>query len=68
MIHLEVKPAIILQILRELKILHSCNSPYIVGFWGAFQAENEINICMEYMVCKYFRFAQFYEMKIYFIN
>ncbi|XP_063729649.1 dual specificity mitogen-activated protein kinase kinase 1-like [Symsagittifera roscoffensis] len=49
MIHLEVKPAIILQILRELKILHSCNSPYIVGFWGAFQAENEINICMEYM-------------------
>ncbi|XP_075257631.1 dual specificity mitogen-activated protein kinase kinase 1-like [Convolutriloba macropyga] len=49
MIHLEVKPAVILQILRELKILHSCNSPYIVGFWGAFQAENEINICMEYM-------------------
>jgi len=49
MIHLEVKPAVILQILRELKILHSCSSPYIVGFWGAFQAENEINICMEYM-------------------
>ena len=53
MIHLEVKPAVILQILRELKILHSCNSPYIVGFWGAFQAENEINICMEYMVGTY---------------
>jgi mitogen-activated protein kinase kinase 1 len=49
MIHLEVKPAIVLQILRELKILDSCSSPYIVGFYGAFQSENEINICMEYM-------------------
>ena len=31
MIHLEVKPAIKKQIITELKILHDCNSPYIVG-------------------------------------
>ena len=36
--------------MRELEILHECNSPYIVGFYGAFYSEGEINICMEYMV------------------
>ena len=36
MIHLEVKPAIRKQIVTELKILHQCNSPYIVGFYGAY--------------------------------
>lgn len=36
MIHLEVKPAIRKQIVTELKILHDCNSPYIVGFYGAY--------------------------------
>lgn len=50
MIRLEIKPVIRHQILRELKILHECNSPHIVGFYGAFYAEGEINICMEYMV------------------
>lgn len=50
MIRLEVKPVIRNQILRELKILHNCNSPHIVGFYGAFYSEGEINICMEYMV------------------
>ena len=49
MIHLEVKPAIRKQILTELKILHQCNSPYIVGFYGAYPSDREINICMEYM-------------------
>lgn len=49
MIHLEVKPAIRNQILRELTVLHECNSPYIVGFYGAFNSDGEINICMEYM-------------------
>lgn len=49
LIHLEVKPAIRNQIIRELKVLHECNSPYIVGFYGAFYSEGEINICMEYM-------------------
>ncbi|XP_040565894.1 dual specificity mitogen-activated protein kinase kinase 1 [Lepeophtheirus salmonis] len=49
MIHLEVKPATKKQIITELKILHKCNSPYIVGFYGAYHSDGEINICMEYM-------------------
>ena len=49
MIHLEVKPAIKKQIITELRILDECNSPYIVGFYGAFHFQSEINICMEYM-------------------
>lgn len=49
LIHLEVKPAIRNQIIRELKILHECNSPHIVGFYGAFYSDGEISICMEYM-------------------
>ncbi len=36
MIHLEVKPSIRKQIVTELRILHECNSPYIVGFYGAY--------------------------------
>lgn len=31
-------------------VLHECNSPYIVGFYGALYSEGEISICMEYMV------------------
>lgn len=49
LIHLEVRPAIRTQIIRELKVLDECNSPYIVGFYGAFNSDGEINICMEYM-------------------
>ncbi|CAF0729521.1 unnamed protein product [Brachionus calyciflorus] len=49
LIHLEVRPAIRNQILRELTVLHECNSPYIVGFYGAYTCEGEIKICMEYM-------------------
>lgn len=49
LIHLEIKPAVRNQIIRELKVLHKCNSPYIVGFFGAFYSEGEISICMEYM-------------------
>ena len=36
MIHLEVKAAVKKQIVTELRILHECNSPYIVGFYGAY--------------------------------
>lgn len=36
LIHLEVKPAIKKQIIRELKVLHDCNFTHIVGFYGAF--------------------------------
>lgn len=49
LIHLEVKPAIRNQIIRELKVLHECNSPHIVGFYGAFYSDGEISICMEFM-------------------
>ncbi|NWZ78767.1 MP2K1 kinase, partial [Poecile atricapillus] len=31
LIHLEIKPAIRNQIIRELQVLHECNSPYIDG-------------------------------------
>lgn len=44
-----MKPALKNQIIRELKVLHQCNSPYIVGFYGAFAIEAQISICMEYM-------------------
>lgn len=49
LIHLEIKPAVRNQIIRELKVLHDCNSPYIVGFYGAFYCDGEISICMEHM-------------------
>lgn len=49
LIHLEVKPAIKKQIIRELKVLHECNFSHIVGFYGAFYSDGEISICMEYM-------------------
>lgn len=37
-------------------MLHECNSPYIVGFYGAFYSDGEISICMEHMVRAYFPF------------
>ena len=46
---IDAKPAVRKQILRELQIIHDCNSPYIVSFYGAFLAEPNICICMEYM-------------------
>ncbi|XP_048886194.1 dual specificity mitogen-activated protein kinase kinase 1 [Brienomyrus brachyistius] len=49
LIHLEIKPAVRNQIIRELQVLHECNSPYIVGFYGAFYSDGEIGICMEHM-------------------
>uniref|UniRef100_A0A8C7JL68 Dual specificity mitogen-activated protein kinase kinase 2 n=1 Tax=Oncorhynchus kisutch TaxID=8019 RepID=A0A8C7JL68_ONCKI len=49
LIHLEIKPAIRNQIIRELQLLHECNSPYIVSFYGAFYSDGEISICMEHM-------------------
>uniref|UniRef100_A0A0B6ZVN3 mitogen-activated protein kinase kinase n=1 Tax=Arion vulgaris TaxID=1028688 RepID=A0A0B6ZVN3_9EUPU len=49
LIHLEIKPQVRNQIIRELKVLHECNSPYIVGYYGAFYSDGEISICMEYM-------------------
>ncbi|KAL0589172.1 Dual specificity mitogen-activated protein kinase kinase 2 [Plecturocebus cupreus] len=46
--HLEIKPAIWNQIICELQVLIECNSPYIMGFYGAFYNDGEISICMEH--------------------
>ncbi|KAI8803822.1 kinase-like domain-containing protein [Cladochytrium replicatum] len=50
-IHVEAKQSVRKQILRELQIMHKCNSPYIVSFYGAFLNEGDISICMEFMPC-----------------
>eukprot|EP00842_Homolaphlyctis_polyrhiza_P001359 jgi/Hompol1/2223/HPOL_002145-RA len=50
-IHIEAKNSVRKQILRELQILGECNSPYIVSYYGAFQSDGNISICMEFMNC-----------------
>lgn len=37
------------QILMELEILHKCDSPYIVDFYGAFFVEGAVYMCIEHM-------------------
>ncbi|KAF5380706.1 hypothetical protein D9757_007012 [Collybiopsis confluens] len=46
---IDAKPSVRKQILRELHIMHDCNSPYIVSFHGAYLADPNICICMEFM-------------------
>ncbi|KAI9483128.1 MAG: kinase-like domain-containing protein [Benjaminiella poitrasii] len=43
-------PAVQRQILRELAFLKTCNSPYIVSFYGAFldDGDTTVSLCMEY--------------------
>ncbi|KAH8915724.1 putative dual specificity protein kinase Fuz7 [Atractiella rhizophila] len=48
-IHIDTKPPVRRQILRELHIMHECSSEYVVGFFGAFIQEPHISIVMEYM-------------------
>lgn len=51
-IPIDLKTVIKTQIIRELKILHECHSPYIIEFYGAFvNNNNTIVICMEYCNC-----------------
>lgn len=51
-IHIDLKTVIQTQIIRELRILHECHSPYIIEFYGAFiNNNNTIVICMEYCNC-----------------
>ena len=51
-IHIDLKTVIQTQIIRELRILHECQSPYIIEFYGAFlNTNNTIVICMEYCNC-----------------
>ena len=37
------------QIISELEVLHRCNSPVIIAFYGAYFMENRISICAEWM-------------------
>lgn len=37
------------RIMQELEVLKDCNSPYIVGYFGACHKNGEINLFMEYM-------------------
>ncbi|KAJ3506362.1 hypothetical protein NLJ89_g6909 [Agrocybe chaxingu] len=46
---IDAKPSVRKQILRELQIMHDCHSKYIISFWGAFLADPNICICMEFM-------------------
>ena len=50
MIMLDIKPIIRKKILKELEVLHEIASPYVVGYYGNFCLNNEISICMQYMV------------------
>lgn len=48
-VRLELDETKFTQILMELEILHKCDSPYIVDFYGAFFIEGAVYMCMEYM-------------------
>lgn len=49
-IHVEAKREMRKRIVRELQIMHSCHSDYIVTFYGAFLNDNnDVIMCMEYM-------------------
>jgi len=45
---IDAKPAVRKQILRELHIMHDCHSKYIISFYGAYLADPNICICMEF--------------------
>jgi len=49
LVHIDAKPSVRKQILRELQIMHDCRSPYIVSFYGAYLQDPHICMCMEYM-------------------
>ncbi|PPQ80439.1 hypothetical protein CVT25_001766 [Psilocybe cyanescens] len=46
---IDAKPSVRKQILRELQIMHDCHSKYIISFWGAFLADPNICMCIEFM-------------------
>lgn len=50
-VHLEAKEVIQSQIMRELRIMHECDSPFIIEFYGTFMDEGNVVICMEYADC-----------------
>ncbi|TFK26978.1 STE/STE7/MEK1 protein kinase [Coprinopsis marcescibilis] len=46
---IDAKSAVRKQILRELDIMHECQSDFIISCFGSFLAEPNICICMEFM-------------------
>lgn len=50
-VHLEAKEVVQSQIMRELRIMHECDSPFIIEFYGTFLHEGNVVICMEYADC-----------------
>lgn len=51
-IHVEAKKEVRRNIVRELQVMHDCNSPHIVSFYGAFINDSgDVIMCMEYMDC-----------------
>lgn len=48
-VRLELDETKFTQILMELDVLHKCNSPFIVDFYGAFFVEGAVYMCIEYM-------------------
>lgn len=48
-IPIEAKKEVRKQIVRELHIMHDCNFPHIVSYYGAFLNEGDVVMCMEYM-------------------
>ncbi|CCE61787.1 hypothetical protein TPHA_0B01150 [Tetrapisispora phaffii CBS 4417] len=48
-VRLELDETKFRHILMELDVLHKCNSPYIVDFFGAFFIEGAVYMCIEYM-------------------
>lgn len=46
---IDAKRAVRKQAVRELQIMHDCQSEHIVSSYGAFVSEPNICICMEYM-------------------
>ncbi|EGF97775.1 uncharacterized protein MELLADRAFT_51155 [Melampsora larici-populina 98AG31] len=49
LVHIDAKPSVRRQILRELQIMHDCRSPFIISFYGAYLQDPHICMCMEHM-------------------
>lgn len=51
-VNLETRPAVRKQIMRELHIMHDCDSENIVSYYGGYATESSVVMCMEYMDCR----------------
>jgi len=46
---IDAKPSVRKQIVRELQIMHECNSHFIIECYGSYLADPNISICMQFM-------------------